>query len=251
MALPSAPAIEVNDLSVALGGRTIVDRLTFSVPIGQTTALIGPNGAGKSVLVKSLLRLVPKKSGEVKFFGIAHEHYKKIAADISYIPQRLFVDQAFPLTVQGLFSLRSKGPFGLVPADRLRMVKLLALVGMPGVEPQKLSTLSGGQLQRILIAYSLLTNPRLLILDEPSAGIDVQGQETVYALLERIKQEEKLTLLLVSHELDIVMRHADQVLCLNQKLICAGVPHEVLSRQILEEIYGDQVGHFHHQHAKA
>ncbi len=246
----SINAVEVRELSVVLGGRTIVDRLSFTVPVGQTTALIGPNGAGKSVLIKSLLRLIPKKSGEVNFFGVAHENYKKIASKVSYIPQRLFVDRSFPLTVQGLFSLRSKIPFGLTTADRERMKKLLAMVGMASVANDQLSTLSGGQLQRILIAYSLLKKPRLLILDEPSSGIDVQGQDTVYTLLERIQHEEQLTLLLVSHELDIVMRFADQVLCLNQKLLCAGVPHEVLSEQILEEIYGDQVGHFHHTHKK-
>lgn len=247
---PTLPdAVRVTNLSVTLDSHPILERLSFSVPTGQTTAIIGPNGAGKSILLKAILRLLPKQEGEVTIFGVPHEHYRKIAHAISYIPQRLSFDRAFPLTVHGLFALKSRRIIGMSHEEEERMHHLLDLVGMRKYLTHKISTLSGGQVQRVLIGYSLMDRPKLLILDEPSAGIDVQGQDTVYTLLQRIQKSEHLTLLLVSHELEIVMQYASQVLCLNRKLLCAGVPREVLSNELLEQMYGSPVGHFAHTHS--
>lgn len=242
------PAITVTNLSVIVDGHTILENLSFTVPVGQTTAIIGPNGAGKSILLKAILRLIPKQSGTVEIFGTPHEQYRSIASAISYIPQKLNFDRSFPLTVHGLFSLKSHRSIGMSGADEERMHHLLDLVGMGQHLKSKISTLSGGQMQRVLLGYSLMDQPKLLILDEPSAGIDVQGQDTVYALLRRIQEHEHLTLLLVSHELEIVMQYASQVLCLNRQLLCAGVPREVLSNELLQKMYGSPVGHFAHSH---
>lgn len=244
-------ALEVENLSVTLSSHPILENVSFTIPHGQTTAIIGPNGAGKSILLKAILRLIPKKEGSVKVYGTPHERYRKVAPLLSYIPQHLDFDRHFPLTIKGLFSLKSPRPLGLSATEHQRTQDLLRLVGMEKFIDHRLSTLSDGQLQRVLIGYSLMDHPQLLILDEPSAGIDVQGQETIYALLKRIQKEEGLTMILVSHELDIVMQYAKQVLCLNKKLLCAGVPREVLSNQLLEEMYGMPVGHFvHQQHHK-
>ena len=128
------------------------------------------------------------------------------------------------------------------------MNELLEKVSMADFIDRRISQLSGGQLQRVLTAYSLVDHPKLLILDEPAAGIDIEGQETIYALLKRIQEEEKLTMILVSHELEVIMQYADQVLCLNQKLLCAGLPGQVLNDKVLEEMYGTSVGHYHHHH---
>lgn len=244
------PAIDVKNLTVILGSHKVLDELSFTIPLGQTTAIIGPNGAGKSVLVKALLRLTPKESGQVTIFGQPHEQYRKIAPMISYIPQHFHVDPSFPLTVRDLFSLKSPRPLGLNRIHLHRMHELLKLVGLKGLEKAQLHTLSGGQLQRVLLAYGLMDNPRLLLLDEPSAGIDIKGQETIYALLQRIQQESNLTMVLVSHELDVVMQFAQQVLCLNRQLLCAGPPHSVLTSELLKEMYGTTVGHFAHTHAE-
>lgn len=243
-------ALEVKNLVVDIAGHRIVKNISFSVPAGSTTAIIGPNGAGKSVMLKSILRLIPKTKGEVKIFGIPHEQYRRVAANISYIPQHFEYDREFPLTIYGLFTLKSPRPLGMTAGEKNRMHELLEKVGMENQLHQKISDLSGGQLQRVLIAYSLMDHPKLLILDEPSAGIDVKGQETIYALLQRIKQEEELAMILISHELDIVMQYADQVLCLNQKLLCAGIPRKVLTNEILEKMYGTPVGHFPHTHSQ-
>lgn len=252
MAATSAPttryALEVDDLVVMLDGQRIIDHISFRIPVHETTAIIGPNGAGKSVLLRAILRLLPKQGGVVRIFGTPHEQYRKVAPLVSYIPQKMPFDRTFPLTVAGLFQLKSRQRLGVSAADVNRMRTLLALVGMENYASHKISTLSGGQLQRVLLAYSLMDHPQLLLLDEPAAGIDMQGQETIYTLLQRIQQQEGLTLLLVSHELDIVMRFATQVLCLNRKLLCAGVPREILSPDILEQMYGTPISHFTHHH---
>lgn len=240
-------ALEVEHLSVELDKHLIIDDVSFQVPVGSTTAIVGPNGSGKSVLLKAILRLLPKTKGEVRMFGINHEQYRRAASLVSYIPQHPEFDRDFPLTVEGLFSLKSARPIGMTAVERERMNDLLGLVNMKPHLHKKLSKLSGGQLQRVLIAYSLMDHPKMLMLDEPSAGIDIQGQETVYALLERIQREERLTMLLVSHELDVVMQYADQALCLNQKLLCAGSPRKVLTNEILERMYGTPVGHIAHR----
>lgn len=246
------PAIRVQDLTIQIGGHVVIDSISFEVPANKTTAIIGPNGAGKTVLLKSILRLLPVTSGTIEIFGTNNKEYGQITKTLSYIPQRLAFDGSFPLTVRGLFSLKSKRPLGMSHEEEKRMESLLERVGMGHLANAKVSTLSGGQLQRILIGYSLMDQPQLLILDEPAAGIDVQGQQTVYSLLEKIQQEENLTLLLVSHELDIVARYAKQVLCLNKKLFCSGVPHEVLSGDMFAQMYGTPIAHQvhnkHHHH---
>jgi zinc transport system ATP-binding protein len=241
-------ALSAHGLTVDLFGNRVVNNITFDVPTGSTTAIIGPNGAGKSIMIKAILRLIPKASGKVEIFGVDHKDYAKIAAQVSYIPQRFAFDDQFPLTVNGLFTLKSGRPIGMTAGERAHMHELLHLVGMEQFLDRRLAQLSGGQLQRVLIAYSLVDHPKLLILDEPSAGIDVQGQETVYALLQRIQKEEKLTMVLVSHELEVVMQYADQVLCLNQNLLCVGAPSQVLTDKVLEEMYGTAIGHYHHHH---
>lgn len=241
-------ALEVENLTVDIEGHRILDNVSFTVPIGSTAAVIGPNGAGKSILIKTIMRLLPKTSGRVKIFDVPHEQYKKIAKSLSYVPQRLELDRNFPLTIRGLFSLKSRRSLGMGEADLSRARALLKTVGMEGTEHQRLSTLSGGQLQRVLIAYSLMDKPKLLILDEPAAGIDVSGQESIYMLLQRIQKEEQLTMILISHELDVVMEYADQVLCLNRKLLCAGLPHEALTTEVIHEMYGTPAKHFHHGH---
>lgn len=242
-------ALAVRGLTVALGGHTIIEDISFTVPRGTTTAIIGPNGAGKSILLKAILRLVPKTQGEVRIFGRDHERYREVAPQISYIPQAVEFDHTFPLTVRGLFSLKSRRLLGMSTAEQERMTRLLTLVGAAPLAGSRLSILSGGQVQRVLLAYSLMDQPQLLLLDEPAAGIDARGQETIYPLLNRIRRDEKLTLVLISHELHIVMQYADQVLCLNKQLLCSGVPHQVLTNETLQRMYGSAHALFTHHHS--
>lgn len=239
-------ALEVCDLTVELDNHTILESLDFSVEPGTTTAIIGPNGAGKSILLKTILRLIPKKSGTIHIFGYDHTDYHKVAPFLSYIPQRLDFDPTFPLTVAGLFSLKSKQLVGNSMNDKHRITQLLHTVKAAHLINQRLGTLSGGQLQRVLLAYSLMDNPKLLLLDEPAAGIDTQGQETIYPLLARIQKEKNLTMIIISHELHVVMKYANQVLCLNKTILCSGQPSHILSNEAINQMYGTPMGHFTH-----
>jgi zinc transport system ATP-binding protein len=239
-------ALTIKDLTVELDNHTILKSLNFSVKSGTTTAIIGPNGAGKSILFKTILSLIPKKEGTIHIFGENNENYHKVAPFLSYIPQRLDFDPTFPLTVTGLFSLKSKQFIGNSAEDKRRILRLLHTVQSAHLLDQRLGTLSGGQLQRILLAYSLMDNPKLLLLDEPAAGIDTQGQETIYPLLARIQKENNLTLCIISHELHVVMQYADQVLCLNKTILCSGQPSHILSNETISEMYGTPMGHFTH-----
>lgn len=232
-------ALDVHHLTVDLGGRRVLDDLSLSVAEGETAAIIGPNGAGKSVLLKAILRLIPKTSGEVRMFGIPHETYAKIAPLVSYVPQFVTVDRNFPLTVEEFMSLKGYG-------GTERRGHCLQLVGAEDFRHARLGTLSGGQLQRAFLAFSLVDHPRLLFLDEPSSGIDVGAEETIYNLIRRVSAEERMTVILVSHDIDIVAGFAQHVFCLNRQLLCSGPPAAVLTEATLRRAYGPHVGVYAH-----
>lgn len=232
-------ALDVHHLTVNLGGRTILDDISLSVEEGETVALIGPNGAGKSVLVKAILRLLPKTSGDVRLFGTPHEKYQKIAPLVSYVPQFISIERTFPLTVEELFHLKRDN-------DTARREHCLKIVGGQGLERQRLGTLSGGQLQRVFLAFALVDRPRILFLDEPSSGIDIGGEETIYNLIRRVSAEEKMTVVLISHDIDIVAGFAQHVFCVNKKLLCSGPPAAVLTEETLRRAYGPHVGVYPH-----
>lgn len=231
-------ALDVHHLTVELGGRRVVEDVSFSVKEGETAAIIGPNGAGKSVLLKAILRLVPTVSGAVRIFGIPHEEYAKIAPLVSYVPQFLTINESFPLTVDELFALKRQS------GERYREV--LRRVGADALHEQRLGTLSGGQLQRVFLAFALVDQPRMLFLDEPSSGIDIGAEETIYNLIRRISTEEKVTVVLVSHDIDIVVGFAQTVFCLNRRLVCSGPPMSVLTEETLRRAYGPHVGVYPH-----
>lgn len=232
-------ALDVHHLTVKLGGRTAIEDISLSVQEGETVAVIGPNGAGKSVLLKAVLRLIPKSSGEVRIFGIPHEEYSRVAPLVSYVPQFAAVDRAFPLTVDELFALKGKRHVE-------RTTHCLRVVGAEGFRGQRLGTLSGGQLQRVLLAFALVDRPRILFLDEPSSGIDIGAEETIYNLIRRVSEEEKVTVILVSHDIDIVAGFAQHVFCLNRQLLCSGPPAAVLTEETLRRAYGPHVGVYPH-----
>lgn len=232
-------ALDVHHLTVELGGRRVLEDLSLSVDEGETVAIIGPNGAGKSVLLKAILRLLPKHSGEVRIFDIPHEEYARIAPLVSYVPQFIAVERSFPLTVDELFSLKRA-------RDAARRVHCLEVVGAEKLRRARLSTLSGGQLQRVFLAFALVDRPRALFLDEPSSGIDIGAEETIYNLIRRVSREEKMTVVLVSHDIDIVAGFAQHVFCVNRQLLCSGPPAAVLTEETLRRAYGPDVGVYTH-----
>lgn len=231
--------LTVKNLTVSFGDRVVIDRISFSMERGDIFAVIGPNGSGKTTLLKAILGLIPS-TGEVKW-------KKKVG--IGYVPQHFDFDRTFPITVRELFLLRLPHGFWVGRGQTTEpIIEALHKVHAEKLIDKRIGNLSGGELQRVLIAYSLLGKPDILFFDEPSTGIDVGGEETVYNLIHHLAHETGLTVFLISHDLDVVYRHATQVVCLNRQMICHGVPRQVLTGDVLEKLYGKYAGTYEHDH---
>lgn len=234
------PILKVNNLAVILDGEVILQPLSFKVREGEVAAIIGPNGAGKSVLLRTLVGLLPYQ-GEVTW---------RSDVKIGYVPQRFQIDRTLPMTVREFFLLHeSKFLFSGGNAEG-RIDSALQEVGLPKeVAGDRLSTLSGGQMQRILVAWALFDMPNVLLFDEPTSGIDIGGEQTIYNLLHSLQDLHGITIILVSHELNIVFQYATSVLCVNRGLICAGEPHTTLTPDQLKKLYGEGT-FYHHMHTE-
>lgn len=210
-------------IGVRHGRRTILHDVDIEVRRGEIVTLIGPNGSGKTTLVRSLLELEKLETGTVtRTDGIR----------IGYTPQQLSVDRTLPLDV-GRF-LRMSGE----SADD-KLSEMLVEVGAPDVLTQEIRLLSGGELKRVLLARALLRDPDLLVLDEPTANVDVHGQVEFYELIRRIRDDRNCGILLVSHDLHLVMSATDRVVCLNGHVCCSGLPGDVSTDPAYLELFGD------------
>jgi zinc transport system ATP-binding protein len=219
--------LEVKNLTVMLDRSPIVHDLSFSVADGEFLTILGPNGSGKSVLVKALIGLLPY-SGDLIW-------YRK--PKIGYLPQglnQMFV-RDMPLSVKDFFALKK-----LRPAD---VLTYLSVVGLEeSVLKKRAGNLSGGEFQRMLVAWVLASEPNVLFLDEPTTAVDIAGGETIYSLLNVIWRKRKLTIFNVTHDLNIVFAHSTHVLCLSRRgHLCYGVPREVLTPGVLSDVYGAEI----------
>ena len=245
---PAPPLVSIRDLRVDLGGTPILTGVSADLGRGKVTALIGLNGSGKTTLLRALVREYPYR-GAVRFH-CGHDHTKPTPEHIGYVPQKLILDARLPLTVKDLLALAlSRRPLflGVSKATAARIVGLLERVGMgPADLARPVEGLSGGQLQRVLLALALDPQPELLLLDEPAAGIDFKDQQKFYDLIADLNSKSGVTVLLVSHELTMVSRHADHVLCLRDgRIQCEGPPREVLTPGNLAQTFGTDM-HVHH-----
>jgi zinc transport system ATP-binding protein len=234
-------ALEVTDLTVVYPGykHKAVENVSFSIEKGTISALIGPNGSGKTTIIRSILGLVDYR-GTIEVFG---KSVNKARSSIGYVPQRFSFDPTFPVTVNEFISMVVASG-----SERFEKVKeALKYVEGSQLGDRKLSTLSGGQLQRVLLARALVNKPLLLLLDEPEAGVDVGGEQTFYDLMEKLVKDENITALIASHELDVVYAYAQRVVCVNQKKLCDGVPKEVLNQDTFMELYGRGLKFYGHQ----
>jgi len=223
--------LRVENLNVKLDGEEILIDLSFSVDEGEVLAILGPNGAGKTTLLKALLGISPCE-GLVEW---------RKGVKIGYVPQRLPFIKDVPLSVKEFFQLEN--------ASENETKEILKPIGLEEeILRKKIGDLSSGQFQRILIGWALASDPHVLLFDEPLAGIDIGGQESVYNLLERLKEEKNLTILFVTHELSIVYRLANKILCLNKRMLCSGVPKEKLTSEAILNLYAGQVKFYQHKH---
>lgn len=229
----------VEHLSVQLGGREILHDINLHIHCGEITALIGPNGAGKSTLLRALLGLVPY-SGKILFADAAGGPSRQ--PRIGYVPQHLEFDRQAPISVADLFATAiGRRPAFLGHSRRMLETaeQSLTHVGASNLLQKPLGALSGGELQRVLLALALTPRPDVLLLDEPVSGVDIKGLEQFYEQVDEIRRQDDLTVVLVSHDMGAIARHADRVVLLRGgQLLSQGKAHDVLGSPSFMETFG-------------
>jgi len=228
--------ISARGISLQFDQRQVLHDISFSIAQRQIVTLIGPNGAGKTSLVKIVLGLTKPTFGQVA---------RKSGLRVGYMPQRLQVEQSMPVSVERFLKLA-------VNARSSEIDRVLKEVGAEGLKDSQLYSLSGGELQRVLLARALIQDPQLLVLDEPAQGVDVNGQAELYRLIDDIRDFHNCGILLVSHDLHLVMAATDEVICLNQHVCCHGHPEQVSNDPAYLELFGkkdaETLAVYTHQH---
>jgi zinc transport system ATP-binding protein len=242
------PIIELKEVTVRFQNLIALENVTLQVRRGDFLAVIGPNGSGKTTLIRAILGLVQPAHGTVRLFGKAPRDFAEWSR-IGYVPQIARIDPRFPIRIFDVVLMGRYGQVGLVrrPTRRDREAARAALerVGLAELANRPIGRLSGGQRQRVLVARALAAEPELLILDEPTSGVDVGTTEGLFELLGRFRRQG-MTIIVVSHDVGVVAQHVSTVACLNRTLIAHGRPEEVLRPDILECMYGREaalVGH--------
>ncbi|MGA3292568.1 MAG: metal ABC transporter ATP-binding protein [Candidatus Acidiferrales bacterium] len=225
--------LSVTNLKITFGDRVVIQDLSFEVHTGDSLAVIGPNGAGKTVLLKALLHLIPYE-GSIRWSPDAR---------LGYVPQKIEADRQLPLRLGDL--LASKAAVLKLPHAELDRVS--SEIGLTQeILDASIGHLSGGQFQKALIAFALLGRPNVLLFDEPTASLDELAEERVYDMLHSLQQDKGMTVILVSHDLSVVYRYADMVLCLSKGKPCMGPPKEILTPEMLEDLYAAPPKYYRH-----
>ena len=235
-----AQLISLDNIGLELNGHNILSNIDLEIGQKEIVTLIGPNGAGKSSLIKVALGLLAPTSGLVTRRDDIH---------IGYVPQSLKLSKILPLNVRRLMTLTKK-------ASDKEILEALELLGVEHLIDQMAFTLSGGEMQRVLLARAVLRKPDLLVLDEPAQGVDFTGQAELYRLIADIKNQQNCSILMVSHDLHLVMAETDRVICLNRHICCHGHPEDVSQHQEYQNLFGPDVAnrmavythHHDHQH---
>jgi len=228
--------LSAQGLTVRFNGEDVLSGVSLAVNPGEIVTILGPNGSGKSTLLRALLGIVPLSAGQVS---------RAPDLRLGYVPQKLSVDRSMPMTVRRFLSL----PLRVNDAEA---TAALARVGLPDVEQRQMAALSGGQFQRVLLARALLVKPQLLILDEPTQGLDQPGEAAFYRLIEEVRRETGAAVLMVSHDLHVVMAASDRVICLNGHICCEGTPRVVSNAPEYRALFGlgtqGALALYQHQH---
>lgn len=240
---------EIDRLSYAYSGNLVLDNISFTIDEGDILGIIGPNGAGKTTLFSCMLGLLDDYTGTIKILGDdIKKKNGKVFKSIGYIPQKKTIEQNFPATVEEIVSL---GITTIGKTSKEKIALALETVGLLAQKDRRVGELSGGQQQRVLIAKAMVNNPKLLILDEPVTGIDLEMQNRFYSLLKKLNQENKITIIWASHDLDAVNRFATIVACINRSMFFHGKAYEFFENPDLLKAYSESSmqAHMHlHNH---
>jgi zinc transport system ATP-binding protein len=243
--------VELEGVGFRHGDVAVLEGINLAVGPGDFLGIIGPNGSGKTTLLRVILGLAPPATGTVRLFGKAPATFREWGR-LGYVPQRATFDPSLPATVAEVVNTglgAALGWFRRAGADgRRRVREALQQVGMDAHLGARVSALSIGQQQRVLIARALVSEPELLILDEPTGGIDPDAQEAFYALLRHLNRERAVTLILVSHDIGVIAREVKTLACLNRRLIFHGRPADFMTDAALAALYGPSVRVVSHQH---
>lgn len=230
------PLVSLEKIDVVFNGQKALQNINLSIYPNSITTIVGPNGGGKSTLLKILLKLLTPTKGKVT-------HRKGL--NIGYVPQKLHLDPSMPITVSHFLGLKPH-------ADKKMIEEALTLFSIQHLSEKSMQKLSGGELQRVLLARAILNKPQLLVLDEPMQGVDIIGQTELYQLLNETRSWLNCAILMVSHDLNIVMANTDEVLCVNKHICCAGTPEVITNDPRFIHFFGDQfaknVAFYSHKH---
>jgi len=260
---PSHPIIHFDRATFGFPGVIALQDITLDINAGEFVAVIGPNGSGKTTLCRAVLGLMPPLAGHLRIFDCACDELRcHHRAKIGYLPQKGVVDRNFPVTVLETVMMGRYGALGLFtrPSKQDRDIALDALthVGMDGHRHTALGQLSGGQQQRVFIARALAQQPQVLLLDEPTTGLDITTQHSVVDLVQQLHEELGLTVLLITHDINMIRSRVDRLVLLKTRLFASGTPADVLKPDVLRQVYGKDlviterdmiiVKDYHHHH---
>jgi zinc transport system ATP-binding protein len=218
----SGPLIKASHLTLSFDGRLVLSDVDFAIEAGEIVTIVGPNGSGKSSFLKCLIGAIPPDRGTIS---------RKPGLTVGYVPQKLHLDRAFPMTVERFLRLAGK-------SSKAERRDVLNRVGLADADGLQMATLSGGQLQRVLLAHALIGRPDILILDEAAQGLDQPAVAGFYRLIEAVRQEIHCAVLMVSHDLHVVMSASDRVVCLNGHICCEGTPTVVSEAPEYRRLFG-------------
>ncbi len=237
------PYIELDNVSFSYGDTPVIENLSFTVRKGEYLGIIGPNGGGKTTLIKVILGLLHQTEGRVVLFGKDRHDFKE-RYRIGYVPQRVTqTDKEFPATVFEVVKTGRIARLGFferfTKKDIDAVERAMEISGIARYRDTLVGNLSGGERQRVFIARALAGEPDVLILDEPTVGVDIGAQKTFYDFLSSLNRDQHLTIIFISHDIDAVSQETKTVLCLNHNLVCHGLPHDLLNEHVLERLYGN------------
>lgn len=234
--------LKVTDLSVKLNDKQILNNINLELHQGKVVTIIGPNGGGKTTLIKSILNLIKPSSGKI---------WLKSKIRFGYAPQKINLNPILPITVSYFLNLNRKNISNNFIKKIIKDTHIEAILDSP------LQNISGGELQMVLLARALLNKPDLLILDEPTQGVDIKGQLRFYSIINQLRQEKKISIIIVSHDLFMVMKNTDYVFCLNQHICCEGNPTFINQQEDFHKLFGKDAlqgfsvyEHHHNQHCE-